>query len=323
MKALVLGARGRMGRHAVTAFRRAGWTVRALVRSPKTETRPTTEDRSDVELRYGDATDPAVVRAAADGVEVIFNALNPPYERWAAELPRLTASVIEAARATGVTVLLPGNVYNYGEGMPAVLTEDTPHRPTTRKGRLRQTMEDAYRAAAEDGVQTIILRAGDFIEAKRTGNWFDTYITHRIRDGVLIYPGPRTVEHAWAYLPDLARAFVELAERRRDLQGFESVGFAGHAFTAEDLAAEAEAILGQPVRFRRFPWFWLRLAALFSPSLREVMEMRYLWNVPHRIDGTRLAALLPDFMPTPRSEMLCGAWGAPAPDSALQQADAI
>lgn len=38
---------------------------------------------------------------------------------------------------------------------------------------------------------------------------------------------------------------------------------------------------------------------LFSPLIREVVAMRYLWNKPHRLDGTALKTLLPDFKPTP------------------------
>ena len=44
----------------------------------------------------------------------------------------------------------------------------------------------------------------------------------------------------------------------------------------------------------------LRLATPFSPMLRSLFEMRYLWRRPHQLDGTRLQALLgskehPDF----------------------------
>lgn len=43
---------------------------------------------------------------------------------------------------------------------------------------------------------------------------------------------------------------------------------------------------------------------LFSPLLREVVEMRYLWNVPHALDGTKLRAALPAFAPTPLAEAM-------------------
>jgi len=84
--------------------------------------------------------------------------------------------------------MLPGNVYNYGAGMPENLREHTPHLPTPRKGRLRVEVGAAY--AQADGVQTIILRAGDFIERETTCNWFDSQITKNLAKGGMMCPGP-------------------------------------------------------------------------------------------------------------------------------------
>lgn len=140
---LVLGARGRFGRAAVAAFSQAGWQVRAFVRSGR---QPERAFRG--ETINGDAFDPGDVVAAANGANVIVHALNPPYPRWRRDLPRLTKSVLAAAHASGATVMIPGNVYNYGAGMPETLLEETPHRPTTRKGALRESMEATFRDAA-------------------------------------------------------------------------------------------------------------------------------------------------------------------------------
>jgi hypothetical protein len=37
----------------------------------------------------------------------------------------------------------------------------------------------------------------------------------------------------------------------------------------------------------------------FMPMLAGLFEMRYLWSLPQRLDGSRLAELVPDFVPTP------------------------
>ena len=171
-RVVILGAKGRFGRDAIEAFLESGWQERAKARNWTTDT---VFDRR-VEVIEGDAFDPSAVIAASQSCDVIINALNPPYARWTKDLPRLTALVIAAAKASGATVMIPGNVYNYGAAMPEVLTEDTPHAPTTRKGRLREQMEDAYAIAADECVTTIILRASDFIEREKPGTWFDTYI---------------------------------------------------------------------------------------------------------------------------------------------------
>ncbi len=155
-----------------------------------------------------------------------------------------------------------------------------------------------------------MLRAGDFIERDKTGNWFDTYITHKVHQGVIVYPGRVDIDHAWAYLPDLARAAVALAERRDTLGRFVSIGFPGHTFSAVALKQRAEAILGRPVRLKTLPWPFMRIGSVFSPAMREVLEMRYLWDVPHRIDPGSFERVQPDFQPTSLDDVLRDVWQA-------------
>jgi nucleoside-diphosphate-sugar epimerase len=229
-------------------------------------------------------------------MDVGVNGINPPYPAWRAEMPDLVRSVIAAVREAGATVLIPGNVYNYGAGMPATLNEHTPWHPTAHKGQLRVEMEEAFRRS---GVRTIVLRSGDFFEAADSGDWFGHYITAQSHQGKTMYPGPLDQIHAWGYLPDMARAAVGLAQKRAAFADFEEFTFAGYGVTGQQLLDEIGRALGKAQRHKGMPWGILRLLGLFNPLMREVLEMRYLWNVPHQIDGTKLARALPGFQPTP------------------------
>jgi nucleoside-diphosphate-sugar epimerase len=296
---LVLGAKGRAGRAAVEGFAAAGWRVTAFARSQMAP-----DPRGNVIVVQGDAFSRADLVAAAQGADVIVHALNPQYPDWERDLPRLSENVIAAARQSRATVMIPGNVYNYGEAMPRTLSEATPHRPTSRKGRLRVTMEQSFADAANDGVRTIIVRAGDFIEAQKTGNWFDSHIANKLDKGVLTYPGPMDRVHAWAWLPDLGRVMAALAEKRADFAAFEQFGFGGFSLTGQQLRQALEIASGQPLKVKTMPWRLIRLLGWVWPQMREVAEMDYLWRTPHAIDGAKLAATLPDFRPTPLTTAL-------------------
>ena len=186
--ALILGASGKFGRNAAQAFGDRGWQIRRFDRK-----------RDDLML-------------AAQGVDVIVNGWNPPsYNLWAKELLPAHQSVARAAKASGATVIIPGNVYNFGPDAPRGWSETTPHLATNPLGRLRIAVEQGYRDAQ---VQTIVLRAGDFWDTARSQNWFDLFIAKKAHRGVMSYPGDLDTPHAWAFLPDLARAAVLLAERR-------------------------------------------------------------------------------------------------------------
>lgn len=304
-KVIVLGAKGRFGRAAMEAFLDAGWQVSAFARSWGKIELP-----EKVARHTGDAFNAAEISRAAKDCDVIVNALNPPYPRWRHDLPQLTDAVIRSAKATGATIMLPGNVYNYGTGMPERLTEATPHHPTSRKGRLRVEMENSYRAATAERVQTIILRAGDFIEREKTGNWFDSQITGKLDKGAVMYPGPLDQVHAWAYLPDLARAMVRLTEIRRELSNFEEFGFGGYNLTGRELITALERASTRTLKVKSLPWPMIRMLGLFMPQMREIAEMAYLWRTPHGIDGTKLAKALPDFQATSLDWAIADAIGA-------------
>lgn len=286
---IVLGAKGRFGRAAVAAFEAAGWDVTALARSWSGQgpsARRVSVDVTDVD---------ALCRACA-GHDVIVHAAHPPYQHWATEVPRITAAVIAAARASGATVAIPGNIYVYGARLPAILQETTPWSGDTGKGAIRTRMERDFR---DSGLRCFVLRGGDFIEPKRTGNWFDSQIAIKAWAGKFCYPGPRDLPHAWAYLPDMARAMADLAKLRAQFDDFEEFGFGGYTLTGNDLLRLTGKAVSQELRCARFPWWALRVMSVWSPLMREVNEMRYLWMRGHAIDDTKLRMTLPGFVSTP------------------------
>lgn len=268
---LILGASGKIGVHSARAFAKAGWTVR----------------------KYTRGTD---MTAAAMGVDVIVNGMNPPnYHDWATIIPAITREVIAAAKASGATVLIPGNVYNYGQE-PAPWSEATPQRPCTRKGEIRKTMESAYRSS---GVQTVILRAGTFIDPDRNGDVLDTVQLKSAHRGKVTALGRHDAQHAWTYVPDWARAAVMLAETRDSLALFVDIPMPHFAMSIGELAERLGQMTGRDLKVVDFPWWVMRLAAPFWELARELLEMRYLFNHDHAMGGGELARLLPDFQPTP------------------------
>jgi nucleoside-diphosphate-sugar epimerase len=290
---LVLGAAGRFGHVAAGAFRSAGWKVASLVRPGAGERAP-----KGTEVLEVDALDHAAVVAAARGADVILHALNPPYTAWQRQALPLAYSAISAVEMTGATLLFPGNLYNYGSPLPAVIDETTPMRPTSRKGQIRLAIEERMAEAAERGARVIILRAGDFYGSGH-GGWLDLVIAKDIDQGRLTYPGRLDVQHEWAYLPDLAAALVRLADIRETLARFKTFGFPGHAVTGEEFTQAIAKASGQALTIKRMTW-WLvhALRPLFALP-RELSEIAYLWQEPHQVAGDRLKEAIGEIPRTP------------------------
>ena len=293
--ALVLGASGGIGGEVARQLRDAGWAVRALWRGLPEER----EWRDGLLWLRGDALNAEEVRRAAAGCALIVHAVNPPgYQRWGELVLPMLDSSIAAACEQGATLVLPGTVYNYGPDAFPLIDELAPQRPLTRKGAIRVEMERRLQAASLRGARVLILRAGDFFGPRAANNWFSQGLVRPGRPVTRIaLPGVDGVGHQWAYLPDVARAMVELLTRRDSLPAFARFHMAGH--WDADGRQMAEAIQRVVVRhggalpaLRPMPWWLLNLASPFVTTLREMREMRYLWQQPVRLDGRRLQAQL-------------------------------
>jgi nucleoside-diphosphate-sugar epimerase len=267
--ALVIGVTGGIGGEVAKALITHGWRVRALARSPEAAKHRASWVGA-VEWVSGDAMNEADVVAAANGVAVIFHGANPPgYRNWRGLAIPMLKNAIAAARASGARLIFPGNVYNFGPDAWPLLSETSPQHPQTRKGVIRVEMEAMLWDAAHSGVRSLVVRA-------------------------VTYPGEPAVGHAWAYLPNFAETIARLADIERSLPPVEVVHFGGHWLeSGVEMAKAIGRVAGHlDVKVRPAPWMLFRLVSPFVGFLRELMEMRYLWRVPVRLDNTKLIALL-------------------------------
>jgi nucleoside-diphosphate-sugar epimerase len=169
-------------------------------------------------------------------------------------------------------------------------------------------MEELFRREAEaDRVHTAILRAGDFFGGKGTGAWFDLVVASKFERGVYTAPGKVDLVHEWAYLPDLAAAFVALADNRDKLGTFECFNFADHAVTDLAMKAAAQSALGECLELASMPWWVLRLGSPFNPMWKAIVSMSYLRFEPHRLAPGRLADIVGHVPHTPLEKAVAGA----------------
>jgi len=286
--ALVIGATGGVGGAIAARLLTDGWRVRALNRNPAAAKGP-----QGLEWVKGDAMVEAEVVAAARDCALVVHGANPPaYRNWAGLQAPMLASSIAAAKAAGARLVFPGTVYNYGPDAFPDLTEASPQHPRTRKGAIRVRMEQALREAADDGLKVLIVRCGDFFGPRPGANWLSQGLVQPGKPIAAVRcPGPLSVAHSWAWLPDVAETIVRLLALP-DLGGFEVFHMRGHTQTGAELVAGLEAAAGRKLKVSRLPWLAVRAVGPFNETMREMVEMKYLWDTPVLLDNARLVARL-------------------------------
>lgn len=288
-RALVLGVTGGAGYEIARALIRRGWQVRAMARTPDPARLP------QAEWVAGDALNAGDVATAAMGADVIAHGVNPPgYRDWAKLVLPMLENTVAAAKSSGARIFLPGTIYNYGRDALPLLTEDGPQKPHTRKGRLRVQMEQRLEAAAQEGVRSLILRAGDFFGPSAGNSWFSQgMVTPGKPVTKITYPGKRDAGHAWAYLPDYGETAGALLDREAKLTAFERFHFRGHYFArGVEIAEAVRAANGGQGKIAGMPWPALILLSPFVRLFRELAEMRYLWEETAELDNAKLISFL-------------------------------
>jgi nucleoside-diphosphate-sugar epimerase len=240
-----------------------------------------------VELVNGDASDPEFAIQAAQGADVIYFALNPPYNTWTELFPSLQAAVIAAAEATNARLVVMENVYMYGNTGGAPIHERLPHAAHTRKGRVRAAMHrDLVEAHDAGRIRFVSGRASDFF-GPRTGESVmgDTVIARAVQGKSAQFIGDVNMPHTHTYMPDIGRALVLLGEHD------EAFGRAWHipnapAITNREFIERVFAETEHDPEIQVMPGWLLRLMGLVSPTLREFPEMMYEFTQPFIVDSS-------------------------------------
>lgn len=304
---LILGATGSFGRGFTQEAVRRGQPARCLVRNLEKAGRMLGESPH-LELIEGDVQDLNSVVSAAKGCRAIIHSINYPFHQWLPNMARATAHVISAATAAKATILFPGNVYGLGPQCSGPLAEDAPNKPSGHKGALRVTLEDSLRHATEEGSvpRVIVLRAGDYFGPSVRNGLVDPIFENAMAGKPIRTFGNLEVAHQWAYVPDLARAALDLLAKEESMKPFEVFNFAGYVASPErDFLEQVAGQAGHAsLAIRVLPWSALKLAAMFNAMLREMLELRYLYHQSVILDGSKLRRTLPDFRETPIAEAI-------------------
>ncbi len=295
---VIVGA-GAVGAGTALQLADAGHDVRIVTRSGSGP------NHANIERVAADASDSGRLSELAHGAHSLYNCANPPYNKWATAWPPLAASLIAASTATGARLVTMSNLYGFARGVQPMRATD-PLAPFMNKGRIRSDMwDDALRAHNEGRIQATEVRASDYFGPGlgETSHLGDRAVPPVLAGKSVSLLGPADVIHSWSFIGDVCTTMATVGTDDR------SLGRAWHvptlpAVTARTMINAISDEAGLPhVKIRQIPAIALRLGGLFSPVIRELLEVRYQFSEPFVIESSDTTEVF-GLEPTPMDEQV-------------------
>ncbi|MFI8687036.1 NAD(P)H-binding protein [Rossellomorea sp. NPDC077527] len=287
-KAIVVGASGGMGYSLVLELVSRGIEVVAFARGESKLTQLFAGIEL-VSIQAGNAENREQLICASKGCDVIFQAMNLPYEEWKDKLLSITSNIISAAERNNAKLAVVDNIYAYGRSRGEMLIEDMEKDPHTRKGRLRLKMDHLLKKA---NVPTLICHFPDFYGPNATNTYIHYTLQQLLKKKKAGFVGPDHILWEFVYTKDGARMMVDLAIHDNVYgQNWNIPGC--HALTGKEIERLLKNVLGEEkeLYFISKPLFTL-FAIFAGKGMREAVEMQYINSEPTILSGRKLEAFM-------------------------------
>ncbi|MFE7174534.1 NAD-dependent epimerase/dehydratase family protein [Streptomyces sp. NPDC057616] len=168
-----------------------------------------------VERFAADVSTPEGARSAVDGADVVYHCVNVGYHLQVEVMPRIQEAVLGAVEAVGARLVVLDTLYPYGETGGAVMTEDSPWKATSRKGRMRAELDEKYLAAHREGrVRVVLGRSADFVGPGVLNSTLGaTVFPAALTGGEVLGFGDMDLPHSYTNIQDVATGLATLGER--------------------------------------------------------------------------------------------------------------
>ncbi|MBK7780758.1 MAG: NAD-dependent epimerase/dehydratase family protein [Ardenticatenia bacterium] len=276
---LVVGA-GEVGSAVALLLAEAGRPVVVVTRSGSGP------DHELIRKVAADASSVDALLAAEPHAVVIYNCVNPPYDKWVEMWPPMAQAFIDCAERTGAVLATVSNLYGYGP-VDVPMTENLPLAATGTKAQVRVRMWQDAKAANDAGrIRATEVRGSDYICAGSASQFGDRGMPRILKGKSAQLLGDIDQPHTWTAPVDVARTLITVAS---DPRGW---GRAWHVPSnapksarqvVDDLASAAGV---GPIKSSAVPGFLMSVMGVFQPVIRELKETDYQRERPYILDDS-------------------------------------
>ncbi len=280
----ILGAGGAISNELAKALTTYTSKIRLFSRNPH-------KINETDELVQGDLTIPEDVMKAVEGSSIVYLTAGLPYKHrvWADLWPKVMKNVIEACKHHQAKLVFFDNVYMYDPSHIPHMTEETPIKPISKKGKTRAEIAKMLMDEVASGeLHALIARCADFYGPNTPNGVQSHIILNNLKKGKHAnwFCSPN-LKHSFTFTPDAGKATALLGNTPDAYNQIWHLPTDPNTLTGREwVRLYAKEMNVQP-RLQIVNKFVLRLMGIFIPVLGETYEMLYQYDQPYFFDSSK------------------------------------
>ncbi|WP_339210669.1 SDR family NAD(P)-dependent oxidoreductase [Aeribacillus sp. FSL K6-8210] len=295
-KAVILGASGGMGYNLVyELLNRENIEVVAVARNTEKMKKMFHRLNDRVSIVAGDALHRSSILQACEGAEWIFHAINIPYPQWDRDLLIIMENVLAAAKKEKAKLVVVDNIYAYGRSNGKTMSETDPKNPHTKKGKIRLRLAEMVE---KSGVDYLIAHFPDFYGPCGEKTLLHHTLKKVVQNKRSQFIGDLNIPREYIFLPDGAKALVELALRDDTYHEHWNIPGAG-VISGREIIQILREKLQYEKKVSVVTKSMIYFLGLFSPMMKEMVEMMYLVEEPVVLSGEKFEKRIGPLPKTP------------------------
>ena len=297
----ILGASGQIGIELARALHRDYTTdIRIVSRNPSKVNR--TDSTMSANLLNAEQTAHAV-----KGSDIVYLTVGLPMdtERWEQEWPVIMRNVIDACKTHNAKLVFFDNTYMYPQTAEPQ-TEDILFEPHGRKGQVRADIaQELICAQTEKDIVALIARAPEFYGPQKTQSITQSTLIEPLKRGKKARVFLRDdTQRTLIYTPDASRALALLGNTPDAFDQTWHLPCDDNRLTYRGMVETIETITQKPYRYSIVKPWQLKLASVFSKTLRDAQELMPRYQVDNVFISDKFKARFPEFSVTSYQEGL-------------------
>jgi nucleoside-diphosphate-sugar epimerase len=272
----ILGSGGIIGTELAKSLRAYTDKIRLVSRNP---VKVNPED----ELFPSDLLKIDEVRSAVKGSSVVYLTAGIQYSAkvWKVNWPVIMTNVITACKEQNCKLVFFDNIYMYDPKYVDNMTEETPIRPCSEKGKVRAEIAGMLLDEVKAGKLTaLIARSADFYGPNIQKNCMlnETVIVPLTKGKKASWLGSGNFKHSFTYTPDAGKATALLGNTANAYNQVWHLPTASNPLNGKEWIENIAGVLGIKSRMQVAPGFLVRIIGLFVPIMHELVEMMYQYD---------------------------------------------